>query len=159
MSKRAIVTYCVLGGLTLVFAAAGYFGAIAIVEARMRAFEITQVVVTSPREPEGIQRATALMFAWTIISTTVAIATHRWRRKVDPSLRVVVAYFLIPVVILAGYIVLRTYQMSELFETSEVSRPMISLASLGPGTEEARLVGFVSVVLWIFIGTRKPAKF
>jgi hypothetical protein len=156
MTKRFLATCGVLGGLAIVLAIAGYLLGIPIVLWKLGVLGAQEAIITSPSEPAGVAIATALLFAWPPISTLVAVALHRWRRRADASVRVVLAYLAIPVALTAGYIVLRTYQLPDMF--GDGVRPAITLRSLGPGTDEARLVVFASICVWLFIGTRKPAK-
>lgn len=156
MTKRTWVTCGALGGATLVLALAGYLLGMTIVEWKAGVLGTKQLVMSSPGEPVGVSITTALMFAWPPISTIVAVVLHRWRRRADPAAHVVLAYLAIPAALLAGYIVLRTYQWVDAPGMDAVH--MISVRSLGPGTEEARLVVFASICLWLFIGTRKRPK-
>jgi hypothetical protein len=146
----------VLGGATLVFAVAGFFLGMTIVEWKAGVFGLEQLVMATPGEPRGISITTALLFAWPPISAIVAVVLHRWRQRADAPLHVVLLYFAIPTVLLAGYIVLRTYQYAD--AAGMELRPMFTVRSLGPGTEEARLAVFASICLWLFIGTRKRPK-
>jgi hypothetical protein len=156
ITTRFIVTCVVLGGLTVALAIAGYFCAIPIVEWKMSVLGSPQLVMKSPSEPAGVRLATALMFAWPGISTIAAAVIHRWRRQTDASVLALLSYFAIPVALLAGYIWLRTHQIHEAIDGG---RPIIALLDLAPGTDEARLVVFISICVWIFIGVRKPPKF
>jgi hypothetical protein len=159
--QRFIVTCAVLGGVAVVLAIAGYFCGGPLIEWKMGVLGISQVIVRSPGEPKGVQLATALMFAWPAISTVAAVAIHRWRRRTDASALAVLAYFTVPVALLGGYIALRAHQMGELIEAGRGTgiAPMIGLLDLAPGAEEARLVVFASICVWIFIGVRRPSKF
>ena len=152
---RTAILLAVAGGLAVVLAIVGYLVAPTLVEARMASAGIPQVVLTSPKEPRGVALLTGLQFAWPAIAAAVAIGLERWRSGNDPPVRVAVLYFVIPAVVVGGYTALQIMWLGSAMGQGSGITPMIALRDLGPTARDAQLLGFVSLVMWLYVWVRR----
>ncbi len=156
MGRRTAILLAIAGGLAVVLAVVGYLIGLDLAVARMSNANVTQVIVTSPNEGRGVSLMTALQFAWPAIAAAVAIALHRWRSGDAPSSRAAVLYFVIPALLVAGYTALQlTWISSVMGQGANGIAPMFSLRDFGPTSRDAQLLGFVSLVMWLYVWVRK----
>jgi hypothetical protein len=154
--KRTSILLGLAGGLALLFAIVGYLIGLDLAFARMANAGVKDVILTSPGEPAGVQLMTALQFAWPAIAAGIAVALDRWRSGSDPSWRAGVLYFLIPALLVGGYTALQlTWMSSVMGQSAGGVTPMFSLREFGPTARDAQLLGFVSLVMWLYVWVRK----
>lgn len=113
---------------------------------------VDQIVITDPRQPRGIQITTALLFAWPALVAGMACAIHRWRKGEEPSRRAALVYFAIPLLVVGGMHVARWL----FFPMPTGIAPMLPLTTFAPGVMDAQLAALTAVVLWLYIGVKKP---
>jgi len=112
------------------------------------------IVITDPRQPRGIQITTALLFAWPALVAGMACAIHRWRKGEEPSSLAALLYFVIPVVVIGGMHVAR-WLFLPMPPAGEL-QPMLPLTAFAPEKMDAQLAALTAIVLWLYIGVRKP---
>jgi hypothetical protein len=153
--KRTSILLALAGGLALLFAIVGYLIGLDLAFARMASAGVKDVILTSPGEPAGVQRMTALQLAWPAVAAGIAVALDRWRSGTDPSWRAGALYFLIPALLVGGYTALQLTWMSSVMGQGSGVTPMFSLREFGPTARDAQLLGFVSLVMWLYVWVRK----
>jgi hypothetical protein len=151
--RRTVIQLAVAGGLAVALAIVGYVAGLDLAGARMENAGVTQVFVTSPQV--GVALMTALQFAWPAIAAAVAIGLHRWRAGSDPSTGVAVLYFVIPALLVAGYTALQLTWISSVMGQGVGGATVFSLRDFGPTSRDAQLLGFVSLVMWLWVWVRK----
>lgn len=150
--KRTAVLVIATGGLAIALAIVGYLSGLELALLRMERAGVEEIIVTSPGEPAGVQLMTGLAFAWPALTAAVAIGLHRWRRGTDPSWRAVALYLAIPLVIAGGYTALQLTWISSVMGQGAA---MIPLREFGPTARDAQLLGFVSLVMWLYVWVRR----
>lgn len=155
--KRTTTYLIAAAAGALVLAVIGYLVGLDLAIERMDRAGVTQVILSSPNEGRGISITTALQFAWPAIAAGVAIALHRWRIGEDPSSRRALSYFLIPALVVGGYTALQLTWMASVMGQGAATAPMpmFTLRDFGPTARDAQLLGFVSLVMWLYVWVRK----
>ncbi len=113
---------------------------------------VDQVAISDPRQPRGIQLTTAMLFAWPALVAGMACALHRWRKDEEPSYRAALVYFAIPVLVIGGMHLARWL----FFPMPTNIQPILTLTTFAPGAMDAQLAALTAIVLWLYIGVRKP---
>jgi len=116
---------------------------------------LDQIVMASPTEPRGVERATALLFGWPAIVAGVAVVIREIKHG-RPVPRSIALYFVIPVAALAAATVLEVMSIRSALGDATGVEPMVTLATLGPGGAEAKVGAFVAAMIWLWVTTRRP---
>lgn len=113
---------------------------------------LEQVVLETPNDVRGVERATALLFAWPAIVAGIVSAVHAHRFGM-PSRRQLAIYLAIPVLALAGATVLQVLSIKS--ELASAVQPLVTLKTLGPGGAEAKVGAFVAAMMCLYVVTRR----
>ena len=113
---------------------------------------LEQVILETPDDLRGVERATALLFALPAIVAGIACVIHE-RRFGMPSRREIAIYLAIPLAALAGATVLQVLSIKS--ELGGGFVPMVALKMLGPGGAEAKVGAFVAAVMCLYLVTKR----
>lgn len=114
---------------------------------------LEQVVLETPNDARGVERATALLFAWPAIVAGIVSAVHVHRFGMPPP-RQIALYLAIPLLALAGATVLQVLSIKS--ELASAVQPIITLKTLGPGGAEVKVGAFVAAVMCLYVVVKRP---
>lgn len=151
MSRRLIVLVTVAAVAAVAFATVGFLIGDDIAIWKLQRY-VDRIYIENPKQPFGIRLTSALLFAWPMLTTAAACGVHRWRRGEDPSARAALAYFVVPLGLIASFNLLQ-WQFFPMPTGGDIE-PMLSITTFAPSRTDAQLSLLVAIVLCLYVGVR-----